>query len=161
MDRPAFIYVLYIKTTPEKVWEALTQPEITRQYWSNHRNASDWRIGSPWRHEDFDDAALVDIVGTILESVRPKRLAMTWALPDDADDGSRISRVGFDITEDDGMVRLILTHDKLDERSPMAEGVTEGWQLVLSSLKTLLECGKALPEIWSRDGDVWTRLRFN
>ncbi len=136
MDRPAFVYVVYIRTTAEKVWHPLTDAETTRQYWSKHRNTSDWKIGSPWRHEDFSDSSVVDISGTVLESVQPKRLALTWAPPGDGDDGSRISRVGFDIVEDDGTVRLTLTHDQLSEGSPMAEGISEGWPLVPSSLKT-------------------------
>jgi uncharacterized protein YndB with AHSA1/START domain len=160
MDRPAFVYAVYIKTSAEKVWQALTEPDITRQFWSNHRNVSDWRLGSPWRHEDFDDPSAVDIVGTILESVRPARLGFTWAPPDDTASGSRLSRVRFEIYEDDGMVRLTLIHDQLDAGSPMSEGIAEGWPLVLSSLKTLLETGSPLPELWSREGDIWTRLRF-
>jgi uncharacterized protein YndB with AHSA1/START domain len=160
MDRPAFVYVIYIRSTAEKVWQALIEPEMTRQYWSNHRNTSDWRVGSPWRHEDHDDASLVDISGTILESVVSRRLGFTWATPLDAKAGARLSRVVFEMTEDDGVVRLILTHDQLSEGSDMAEGITEGWPLVLSSLKSLLETGTALPELWIRDGGVWTRNSF-
>lgn len=160
MDRPAFVYIIYIKSTADKVWHALTDPGMTRQYWSNHRNASDWRVGSPWRHEDHDDASLVDISGTVLESVPSRRLGFTWATPLDAKKGARLSRVVFEMTEDDGEVRLILTHDQLSESSEMAEGIAEGWPLVLSSLKTLLETGSPLPELWEREGDSWTRNRF-
>jgi uncharacterized protein YndB with AHSA1/START domain len=160
MDRPAFVYVIYIRATADKVWHALTTPEMTRQYWSNHRNRSDWRVGSPWQHEDHDDASLVDISGTILESVASRRLGFTWASPADAKAGMRLSRVLFETTEDDGVVRLTLTHDQLSESSDMAEGIAEGWPLVLSSLKSLLETGAALPELWTRDGDVWTRNSF-
>jgi uncharacterized protein YndB with AHSA1/START domain len=46
MSRPSFIYVTYINSTPEKVWQALTDPDFTRKYWVNHRNASDWKVGS-------------------------------------------------------------------------------------------------------------------
>ena len=58
MDKAKFVYVTYISTTPEKLWDALTNPEMTRQYWGNHRNASDWQPGSPWRHEDYSDPEL-------------------------------------------------------------------------------------------------------
>lgn len=160
MDRPAFVYVIYIRATADNVWQALTQPEMTRQYWSNHRNASDWRVGSPWRHEDYDDASLVDISGTILECVVSRRLGVTWATPADAKAGARLSRVVFDITEDEGTTRVILTHDQLSEGSDMAEGIAEGWPLVLSSLKSLLETGTALPELWKREDGVWMRNSF-
>ena len=56
MSKPTFVYVTYIGNRPEKVWQALTDGEFTKQYWGNRRNASDWKVGSPWRHEDFDDA---------------------------------------------------------------------------------------------------------
>jgi Uncharacterized conserved protein len=151
---------VYIRTTADKVWQALTQPEMTRQFWSNHRNTSDWRVGSPWRHEDHDDASLVDITGTILESVVSRRLGFTWATPAEAQAGTRLSRVVFEMTEDDGVVRLVLTHDQLSEGSTMAEGIVEGWPMVLSSLKSLLETGTALPELWIREGDVWMRNSF-
>lgn len=57
---------------------------VSRHYWSNHRNSSDWKVGSQWQHQDADTASLVDVTGTILESVRPKRLAFTWSAPDNA-----------------------------------------------------------------------------
>ena len=159
MDSAEFTYVIYINSTAEKVWEALTNGDLSRQYWSNHRNQSDWKVGSQWEHQDADNASLVDVTGTVRESVRPKRLAFTWAAPDDALTASKLSHVAFDIDEDDGMVRLSLTHDRLGN-SELAEGIAEGWPLVLSSLKTFLETGKAMPEIWIRDGESWTRNRF-
>ena len=144
MDSAAFTYITYINSTAEKVWDALTNGDLSRQYWSNHRNSSDWKVGSQWQHQDADDASFVDVTGTILESVRPKRLAFTWASPDDALNASKLSRVAFDIDEDDGMVRVSLTHDRIGN-SNFSEGIAEGWPLVLSSLKTFLETGSALP----------------
>ena len=160
METAAFEYVIYISSTAEKVWDALTNGEMSRQYWSNHKNSSDWKVGSQWKHEDAADSTIVDVTGTILESVRPHRLSFTWSSPDDALDGSKLSRVHFDIDEDDGMVRVILTHDQLPPNSGLAEGIAEGWPLVLSSLKTFLETGKPMPEIWIREGPNWTRTRF-
>lgn len=80
MSRPSFIYVTYINSTPERVWQALTDPAFTRKYWVNHRNASDWKVGSEWRHEDYDDASLVDIAGHVVESSPPRHLVLTWPL---------------------------------------------------------------------------------
>jgi len=159
MDSAAFTYVTYINSTAEKVWEALTNGDLSRQYWSNHRNSSDWKVGSQWHHQDADNPSVVDVTGTILESVRPKRLAFTWSAPDDSLEASKLSRVAFDIDEDDGMVRLSLAHDRLGN-SDLAQGIAEGWPLVLSSLKTFLETGTPMPEIWIRDGDGWTRNKF-
>jgi len=71
MDKPKFVYVSYIQSTPEKVWNALIDPEVTRKYWGNHHNASDWKVGSRWEHRDYDDATLVDIVGKVVETAPP------------------------------------------------------------------------------------------
>ena len=143
MSRPSFIYVTYINSTPEKVWQALTDPAFTRKYWVNHRNASDWKVGSEWRHEDYDDASLVDIVGHVVESAPPRHLVLTWASPKDAEIPDKVSRVTFDI-ETYG-VRLTVTHSELEPDSAMLSGISRGWPLVLSSLKTLLETGEPLP----------------
>ena len=144
MSRPSFIYVTYINSTREKVWQALTDPAFTRKYWFNHRNASDWQVGSEWRHEDYDDASLIDIAGHIVESSPPRHLVLTWASPKDAKDPDKVSRVTFDIeTHGDG-VRLTVTHAELEPDSPMLSGISRGWPLVLSSLKTWLETGEPL-----------------
>jgi uncharacterized protein YndB with AHSA1/START domain len=90
MDKAKFVYVTYISTTPEKLWDALINPEMTRQYWGNHRNASDWQPGSPWQHEDHTDSELVDIVGKVIESDPPHRLVLSWASPKFADDPTKV-----------------------------------------------------------------------
>ena len=161
MDSETFFYVTYINSTAENVWNALTTGDISRKYWSNHRNSSDWKVGSPWKHEDFDNSAIVDISGTVVESIQGRRLVFTWTSPVNTLFATKSSRVAFDIEEDDGMVRLTLTHDQLIPNSDMAEGIREGWPLVLSSLKTFLETGTALPEIWKREGEDWERRRFD
>ena len=68
MDKPQFVYVSYIQSTPEKVWNALKDPEMTKQYWFNHHNVSDWKVGSSWRHQILDDPSVVHIVGKVVES---------------------------------------------------------------------------------------------
>ncbi len=142
MDKAKFVYVTYISTTPEKLWDALTNPEMTRQYWGNHRNASDWQPGSPWRHEDYSDSQLVDIVGKVLESDPPHRLVLSWASPKFADDPAKVSRVALEIAPAQDAVRLTVTHDELEPDSPMLNGISFGWPAVLSSLKSFLETGK-------------------
>jgi uncharacterized protein YndB with AHSA1/START domain len=143
MSKPSFVYVIYIQTTPEKLWGALLDPEMTKDYWGRHRNVSDWKTGSAWRHEDYDDASNVRITGTVVESNPPHRLVLTWAPPEKKDDPSKRSRVTFDIEPVMSEVRLTVTHEDLDEE--MLRGVSSGWPAILSSLKTLLETGKAMP----------------
>jgi len=144
MTKPEFVYVTYISSTPEKVWNALQDPEMTKQYWVQHRNASDWKVGSPWQHEDYESGK-VDIVGKVVECTPPRRLVLTWAAPADAADAAKHSRVTFDIEPHEDAVRLTVTHSELEPDSPMLRGITQGWPIVLSGLKTLLETGQPMP----------------
>lgn len=66
-DKPTYVYVTYIASTPEKVWEALTSADLTADYWG-HRNESDWRQGSRWAHVRTDGSGVEDVVGTVVES---------------------------------------------------------------------------------------------
>lgn len=151
MTKPDFVYATYIATTPEKVWQALVDPELMRAYWIDpagdgpaHVNVSDWQPGSPWEHQRQNDARTVDMVGKVVEITPPSRLVLTWARPHDADDASKHSRVSFDIEPmGDTVVRLTVTHEDLDAQ--MLNGISGGWPRVLSNLKTLLETGHALP----------------
>ncbi|MGH7860530.1 MAG: SRPBCC family protein [Candidatus Binatia bacterium] len=160
MDMTKFEYVTYIRSSADEVWRALTDGELTRSYWSNHRNRSDWKAGSKWSHEDFDDATLVDVVGTVVESDPPHRLVLTWTMPEHAGNSEQPSRVSFDIVEDRGVTKLTLVHDEMEAGSKTAQGVSEGWPAVLSSLKSLLETGVATPPNYVRMGDGWKPIRF-
>jgi uncharacterized protein YndB with AHSA1/START domain len=150
MSKPAFVYVTYIASTPEKVFDALTNPELTKDYWGRHRNKSDWKPGSRWSHEDYDDGAKVDIVGTVIENTRPKRLIVTWANPKEEGNAAKTSRVIYDVEPFGAMVKLTLTHEDLEPGSEMAKGVSFGWPLVLASLKTFIETGASLPGMAQR-----------
>jgi len=143
MGKSKFVYVTYIATTPEKVFSALTEREITRQYWGLE-NVSDWKPGSPWKHQASDDSKTVRLVGEVLECTPPRRLVITWALPADAANRKKHTRVAFDIEQVEELVRLTVTHDELEPGSEMERGITEGWPRVISSLKTFLETGKPL-----------------
>ncbi|HVJ09565.1 MAG TPA: SRPBCC family protein [Acidisarcina sp.] len=144
MSKATFVYVAYIATTPQKVFDALIDSEATRQYWWNHRNASDWKTGSEWQHQDYDDATKVDIVGKVVESTPPQRLVVTWANPGDAGDPEKHSRVTYQIEPYMDIVRLTVTHEDLEPGSEMLDGISRGWPAVLSSLKTFLETGQPL-----------------
>lgn len=142
-EKTSFVYVTYIRSTPEKVFEAITQPEVARRYWG-HENVSDWRPGSRWEHIRADEQRTVQLVGKVVEITPPSSLVITWANASQADDPSAASRVRFEITAYDGMVRLTVTHDELEAGSGMANGIQKGWPIVLSSLKSLLETGQGI-----------------
>ncbi|QYA04614.1 SRPBCC family protein [Rhizobium sp. B21/90] len=142
-ETTSFVYVTYILSTPEKVFEAITKPDVARRYWG-HENISDWKIGSKWEHIRANDERSVELVGKIIEISPPTRLVMSWANASQATDPASHSRVTFGIVEYDDMVRLTVTHDDLIAGSGMANGISKGWPTVLSSLKSLLETGKGL-----------------
>ncbi|MCX5579002.1 SRPBCC family protein [Kaistia terrae] len=139
----SFVYVTYIVSTPEKVFEAIIKPEIARRYWG-HENVSDWKPGSDWQHVRANDERRVDLVGKVLEISPPTRLVISWADPARAADPASYSRVTFAIEEYEDMVRLTVSHDELEAGSGMEKGITQGWPVVLSSLKSFLETGRAI-----------------
>lgn len=147
MDKPTYVYVTYIASTAERVWAALQDPEMTKQFWYRSRTVSDWTAGSKWELQDYDDPSAVGVVGQVVESHPPSRLVLTWTYPKAADPSQR-SQVTFEIEPVADSVRLTVTHEDVDLRS----GVTQGWPAILSSLKTLLETGKALPMTTRRWG---------
>jgi len=153
MTKPDFVYVTYIATTAEKLWQALTEPGVTSRWYrlattatTPLENVSDWKAGSPWQRRRLDEARTVDIVGTVLECTPARRLALTWAGPGDSSKPEMISRVTFDIEpKGEELVKLTLRHDDLDPE--MHRRVSGGWPQALSNLKTLLETGHSLPRI--------------
>lgn len=142
-ERTSFVYVTYIRSTPEKVFDAITRPEIARRYWG-HENVSDWKPGSSWQHVRADEQRKVELVGKVIEVSPPTHLVITWANASQADDPASHSRVRFDVAAYEDMVRLTVTHDELEAGSGMANGIQRGWPIVLSSLKSLLETGEGI-----------------
>jgi uncharacterized protein YndB with AHSA1/START domain len=147
MDKPQFVYVTYISTTPEKLGHALIDAEMTTKYWQ-HVNVSDWRPGSRWEHRRAGKDGAVLLVGKVIESSPPRRLVLTWAFPADETQEKRHTRVTFELEAIGDVVRLTVTHDRLEPGSDMLQGIMQGWPKVLSSLKSLMESGRALPELW-------------
>jgi uncharacterized protein YndB with AHSA1/START domain len=142
-ETTSFVYVTYIVSTPERVFEAITKPDVARRYWG-HENVSDWKPGSGWQHVRANDERTVELVGKVIESTPPTRLAITWASASQAADPASHSRVTFDIEEYDNMVRLTVTHAELEAGSGMERGIKQGWPVVLSSMKSFLETGNGI-----------------
>ncbi len=143
MTTTSFVYVTYIFSTPEKVFEAITKPELARRYWG-HENVSDWKSGSEWEHIRADDERSVELVGKVVEVSPPSRLVITWAKASQTADPASHSRVTFDIDKSDDLVRLTVTHDELQAGSGMEKAIKGGWPIVLSSLKSFLETGRGI-----------------
>lgn len=146
-----FVYVTYIKTTPQKVWDAITTPEFTRQYWGKSI-VSNWKPGSKWDMMNIDGSDTVNMTGEVLESDPPSRLVISWVKPENRADKSEHSRVTFEIEMQGDMVRLNVIHDQLKPGSEMARSIAGGWPRVLSGLKTLLETGQVLADWASYKG---------
>jgi len=141
-DRPTFVYVTYIESTPDAVWHALTDADLTETYWG-HRNVSDWRAGSRWEHVRPDGSGIADVVGEVVAADRPRRLVLTFGAP--SQDPGTASRVTFDIEPYQEIVRLTVTHVDLADQAEF-EAASAGWPAVLANLKSLLETGHVLPQ---------------
>ena len=146
----SFVYVTYIRTTPERLWSALTTPEFMRQYWVDCHIETDWKRGSQWRLE-FKDGRVAD-GGTIVEIDPPKRLVLEWRnewSPDLNAEGT--ARCTMDLEPADGAVKLTITHAMAKSQSKLIEAVSGGWPKILSNLKSLLETGAIALEEAHRD----------
>lgn len=141
---PNYVYVTYIAASAEDVWRALTDADLTEQYWG-HANVSDWQEGSSWEHRRAGDPGTVDVVGRVLENSRPHRLVITFEDSPDEADSREASVVTFLIEPHEDIVRLTVTHENLPNRD-MYNGISKGWPAVLANLKSLLETGKVLPQ---------------
>jgi uncharacterized protein YndB with AHSA1/START domain len=142
-DKPSYVYVTYIQSTPEQVWHALTDAELSAEYWG-HSNVSDWQPGSEWEHLRTDGSGIADVVGTVLEAVPPERLVLTFAGPTEQPAGGP-SRVTFTIEPHEEIVRLTVTHENLADQAEY-DAASAGWPAVLANLKSLIETGHVLPK---------------
>ena len=143
MASDRFVYVTYIRTTPEKLWEALLSPEFTRTYWFGVTHESEWKKGSSWKMV-FADGTVGD-AGEVLEIEKPKRLVLRWRnefKPELRAEG--YSRCAFDIEGNGNVTKLTVTHEIDKNGSKFIEAVSGGWPKVLSNLKSLLETGEVL-----------------
>jgi DNA-binding transcriptional ArsR family regulator/uncharacterized protein YndB with AHSA1/START domain len=158
MDKPTFVYTTYIRTTPERLWQALTDPAFTDRYWGISFD-TDWERGSPmvWNHRGL---TISDPAQVVLESEPYRRLSYTWhtftpELLAQLDLGeertARVaseprSKVTFELEEMGEVVKLTVVHDDLEPDGVTATLISQGWASVLSTLKTFLETGEPLPK---------------
>ena len=145
MTKPEFIYTTYIKTTPQKLWDALTNREFMKQYWFGTYCESEWKTGSSWKMVHADGQ--ITDAGEIIESTPPKRLVIKWRhewKPELKAEG--YSRCIFEIEPVENVVKLTVTHGMDREATKFIEAVSVGWPKILSNLKSLLETGQIVLE---------------
>jgi uncharacterized protein YndB with AHSA1/START domain len=141
MAKSSFVYVTFIKTTPDRLWTALTEPEFTRKYWFGVHQESEWKPGSVWKLI-LKDGRVGD-TGEIVEIDPPRRLVIKWRnefRPELKADG--YSRCVFEIEKIGEAVKLTVSHSIEQDQSKFIEAVSGGWPKVLSNLKSLLETGE-------------------
>jgi len=141
MAQSTFVYEIYIRTTPEKLWQALTTTELLKRYWMGYSIESDWAVGSPWRTVS-PDGGLSDS-GEILESVPQKRLVIksrNEGRPEFKAEG--YSNFVCEIEPLGASVKLAITHSIEQPHSPFIAAVSHAWPMVVSNLKSLLETGE-------------------
>jgi uncharacterized protein YndB with AHSA1/START domain len=146
MNKPSFVYVIYIASTPEKVFAALTDGAMSERYWDGNRLVSDWTVGAAFTLKLSRYSW--DIVGRVLEVDPPRRLAYTFHPQHSDMKNEGPSRVAFEIEPQRDQVKLTIVHDQFEPGSKVVEHVSRGWPLVLSSLKSYLESGKVLRPHW-------------
>ncbi len=142
--KSTFVYVTFIRTSPDRLWSALTSPEFTKQYWFGMHCESDWKAGSSWKLS-FADGRAAD-AGEIVEADPPRRLVIRWRNEWKQElKAEGYSRCTFElepVVEAGGdVVKLSITHEMDRPGSKLIEAVSGGWPRVLSNLKSLLETG--------------------
>jgi uncharacterized protein YndB with AHSA1/START domain len=152
MKKDQFVYVTYIRTTPEKLWKALIDPEFTRKYWAETWQESEWKPGASWRIM-IPDGRVADS-GEVLEIEPHRRLVLKWRnefRPELKAEG--YSRLTYQLEKEGNSVKLTVIHEIDKEGSKFIESVSSGWPHILASLKSLLETGESLEETreWPRE----------
>ena len=140
MARSTFVYVSYIRTTPEKLWSALTDGEFMKQYWFGNHCESEWTAGSSWKNV-HPDGRVTD-TGEIVEAAPPRRLVIRWQHQDKPElKAEGPSLCTMEIETSGTAVKLTITHTIERDPSKLIAAVSGGWPKVISNLKSLLESG--------------------
>lgn len=145
-----FVYVIYIATTPEKLWQAITDGDFTEKYFFGRKVQSEWNEGSEVIYLRENDE--LDVYGKVLKSEPPHLLSFTWFHADEQPQREKPSRVTFEITPLGETVKLTLKHEDVAEGDIVEDngtffGLNNGWPAILSNLKSLLETGNTLPAV--------------
>jgi uncharacterized protein YndB with AHSA1/START domain len=143
MARSTYVYVSYIRTTPERLWSALTDAQFMKQYWFGMHGESQWTAGSAWQLVS-GDGQIMDS-GEIVEADPPRRLVIRWQnqwKPELKAEGHSLCTM--ELEPSGSAVRLSITHTIEREPSKFIEAVSGGWPKVISGLKSLLETGSAV-----------------
>ena len=143
MARSTFVYVSYIRTTPQELWSALTDAEFMKQYWFGVHCQSDWTAGSSWKMVS-PKGQILD-AGKIVEAVPPRRLVIRWEnqfRPELKAEGESLCTM--EIEQSGTAVKLSITHTIERDASKFIEAVSGGWPKIVSNLKSLLESGSAV-----------------
>lgn len=133
---PDQVYQTTLEASPQQVWDAITTPEFTKQYWFGNFNVSDWTVGSDFTHQN--DEGHVYHVGKVLESDPPRLLVISWHNEGDLED---VSKVRFEIATKGDKSELTITHGDFIDGSAMAARVSGGWPKVVANLKSFFEGG--------------------
>jgi uncharacterized protein YndB with AHSA1/START domain len=152
MKEDQFVYVTYIRTTPEKLWKALIEPEFTRQYWGNTAQESEWKSGASWKIKAPGD--LITDSGEVVEIDPHRRLVLKWRNEFRLElKAEGYSRLTYQLEPEGKSVKLTVIHEMEKEGSKFIEAVSSGWPHILASLKSLLETGESLEETreWPKD----------
>ena len=145
MARSTFVYVTYIRTTPEKLWSALTDVEFMRQYWFGTYCESQWAPGSSWTHLS-GDGQILD-AGEIVEAEPPRRLVIRWQNRFKPElEGEGMSLCTMELEPSGTAVKLSIIHTIERDPSKFITAVSGGWPKVISNLKSLLETGSSVLE---------------
>lgn len=143
MPKSTFVYVTYIRTTPEKLWTALTDPEFQKQYWFGVHCESEWTAGSPWKML-YADGKVTD-AGEIIESNPPRRLIIRWRHMDKPElKAEGDSLCTMELEPSGKAVKLTITHSIERDNSKLIVGVSGGWPKIMANLKSLLETGSVI-----------------
>ena len=139
MARSTFVYVTYIRTTPERLWTALTDPGFNKQYWFGCHCESQWKAGSPWKLVSPEGKVLD--AGEIVEAEAPRRLVIRWQnqRPELKAEGPSLCTI--ELERSGTAVKLSITHGIERDPSKLLAAVSGGWPKVISNLKSLLETG--------------------
>lgn len=143
MAKSTYVYVSYIRTTPQALWSALTDVEFMKQYWFGMHCECEWKAGSPWKL--VSSGGQVYDSGEIVEADPPRRLVIRWQhqnRPELKAEGPSLCTMELEPIA--GVMKLTITHTVDVERSKLIEAVSGGWPKIISNLKSLLETGSVV-----------------